>query len=207
MRIVAMILGFAVSTVAHAQAAAPPTAPAPTASPPTWGTRDPLALPGDNLPPSLAGVITPPPINPNAIRPTPPASPPLALALEAAQAALAQCKADGYAVGVAVSNSVGGLVAGIQADGAFPGRVYNAVRKNLTAIEFGTPNSSVRDNLRAKDFATLARVKPNMTLLPGAVPLFTEGKLIGAIAVSGAPGGDRDEVCAVVGAAVFSGKR
>ena len=57
-------------------------------------------------------------------------------------------------MGVAVSNSVGGMVAGIQADGAFPGRVYNAVRKNLTAIEFGTPTSAVRDKLRANDFET-----------------------------------------------------
>ena len=198
-----MLAGIAVSTVV--QTAPAPTVAAPTGSPPSWATRDPLSLPGDSLPPLLTAVLVPPPINPNAIRPTPPASPSLALALQAAQAAIAQCKADGYAVGVAVSNSVGGMVAGIQADGAFPGRVYNAVRKNLTAIEFGTPTSAVRDKLRANDFETLARVKPNMTLLPGAVPLFSDGKLIGAIGVSGAPGGERDEICAVAGAAVWGG--
>ena len=79
----------------------------------------------------------------------------------------------------------------------------NAARKNLVAIEFGTSNSAVRDKLRANDYATLARVKPNMTLLAGAIPLYIEGKLIGAIGVSGAPGGERDEVCAAAGATAF----
>lgn len=202
MRILLGLAGLVMAVVVRAQ-----TFPAPPqGSPPSAGTRDPLALPGDNLPPSLAAVVGPPlPINPNAPRSFPP-SPPLALALQAAQATLAKCHADGYEVGVAVANSVGGLVAGIQAEGAFPGRVYNAMRKNLVAIEFGTPSSAVRDKLRAGDFATLVRVKPNMTLLGGAVPLFSDGKLIGAIAVSGAPGGDKDEVCAAVGVAAFGGK-
>lgn len=196
----AMLVLVAIVTPVQAQT----PAPAPTLTVPSWVPRDPVALPGDNLPPSLAAVTAPPqPINPNATRPSPPPSPSLEKALQAAQAALAKCKADGYDVGVAVSNSVGGMIVGIQSEAAFPGRVYNAARKNLVAIEFGKPNSVVRDRLRAGDFATLARVKPNMTLLPGALPLYTEGKLIGAIGVSGAPGGERDEVCAVAGAAVL----
>ena len=202
MRIFVGLAGIMMAVAIRAQ-----TLPAPPqGSPPSAGIRDPLALPGDNLPPSLAAVVGPPlPINPNAPRSFPP-SPPLALALQAAQAALAKCHADGYEVGVAVANSVGGIVAGIQAEGAFPGRVYNAMRKNLVAIEFGRPSSEVRNKLRAGDFATLARVKPNMTLIGGAIPLFTEGKLVGAIAVSGAPGGDKDEICAAAGLAVFAGK-
>ena len=198
MRTVSLIALIAISTITHAQ-----TAPAPTLTPPSWVPRDPLALPGDNLPPPLAAVITPPPINPNASRPPPPPTPPLALALNAAQAALAKCNADGYQVGVAVSNSVGGMIVGIQSETAFPGRVFNAARKNLVAIEFMAPNSLTRDKLRAGDFTTLARVKPNMTLLAGALPLYSDGKLIGAIGVSGAPGGDRDEACAIAGVAVF----
>lgn len=212
MRTLPLLAVIAFSTVTQAQtvpAPAPAPAPAPTPTqatltPPSWIPRDPLALPGDNLPPPLAAVITPPPpANPNAPRPSPPPSPPLAVALQAAQAALAKCNADGYQVGVAVSNSVGGMIVGIQSETAFPGRVFNAARKNLVAIEFQAPNSQVRAKLRAGDFATLARVKPSMTLLAGALPLFSDGKLIGAIGVSGAPGGDSDEVCAAAGAAVF----
>lgn len=209
MRISLALLAIVAPTLAHAQtvpvpSASPPASP--TGSPPSWGTRDPLSLPGDNLPPPLSAVLVPPPINPAAPR-TPVAAPPLALAIAAAQAALAKCRADGYAVGVAVSNSVGGLVVGMQEDGAFPGRTYNAVRKNLVAIEFAAPSSAVREKLRAGDFATLTRTRPNMTLIGGAIPLFSNGKLNGAIAVSGAPAGDRDEACAAAGAAVFAASR
>ena len=206
MRIMLLLAGLAISTVTQAQmAVAPPPAPPPL--PPSWATRDPLALPGDPLPPSMATVIgTPPPPNPNAVRPPPPLGPPLMLALKAAQAALAKCRADGLAVGVAVSNSAGGMIVGLQADGAFPGRVYNAARKNLTSIEFGTPSLAVRQKLRAGDFAMLARIKPNMTVLGGAIPLYADGKLIGAIGVSGAPAGEADDACAAAGAALFVAK-
>lgn len=200
MRFLPLLAVIAISTSAQSQT----PLVTPTLTPPSWVPRDPLALPGDNLPPPLAAVIAPPPpINPNVTRPPPPASPTLDLALQAAQAALAQCAADGYNVGVAVSNSTGGMIVGLQSENAFPGRIYNAARKNLVAIEFGTPNSAVRDKLRAGDYATLARVRSNMTLLAGAIPLYSKGKLIGAIGVSGAPGGERDEVCAAAGAAVF----
>ena len=206
MRTLLLLAGLSISTVAQAQMAVGPLPAAPP-SPPSWGTRDPLALPGDPLPPSMATVIgAPPPPNPNAVRPPPPPGPPLMLALKAAEAALAKCKADGLAVGVAVSNSAGGMIVGLQADGAFPGRVYNAARKNLVSIEFGTPSLAVRQKLRAGDFATLARVKPNMTVLGGAIPLYADGKLIGAIGVSGAPAGEADEVCAAAGAAMFAAK-
>jgi uncharacterized protein GlcG (DUF336 family) len=193
----------AISTPSPPTSSPPPTSP-PTL-PPTWATRDPLSLPGDPLPPPMASVIgSPPPPNPNMPRPAPPPAPPMALALRAAEAALAKCKADGLAVAVAVSNSAGGMIVGLQADGAFPGRVYNAARKNLVAVEFGTSSLAVRAKLRAGDFATLARVKPNMTPIGGAIPLFVDGKLVGAIAVSGAPAGEADDICAAAGAAVFA---
>lgn len=208
MRIWQIFVGFAVTTVAQAQPAAiappPPMVGPPPSTPPSSAPRDPLSLPSDNLPPSMATILGPPPvINPNMQRPPPPLAPPLALAIKAAQAALTQCHSEGFEVGVAISNSIGGMVVGIQAEGAFPGRAYNAVRKNLVSLEFGMPSMKVREKLRAGDFATLARVKPNMTLLGGALPLYSDGKLIGAIGVSGAPKGEIDEVCAAAGAAVF----
>lgn len=148
---------------------------------------------------------TPPPINPGAPR-TPVASPSLAFSIKAAKAAIARCQSEGFAIRVAVSNSVGGLVVAMQAEGAFPGRTYKAVRKNLVAIEFGTASSAVRAKLRSSDFATVVRTRPNMTLLGGAIPLMADGKMIGAIGVSGAPAGEIDEVCALAGAALLSAK-
>lgn len=178
--------------------------------PPAVSARDPLSLPGDILPSPIAVVLAPPaPPGGTPPSPLPPRSavpgPSLAIALTAAQAALKRCEADGLKVGVAVSDSLGVLVVGLQMEGANPGRIFNAARKNLAAIEFGLPTSAVRERLRANDFAMLARVKPSMTLFPGAVPLIVDGKLIGAIGISGATSG-QDEVCAAAGAAAIVGR-
>jgi uncharacterized protein GlcG (DUF336 family) len=199
-----------VAPLAASQAQTLPVSATPVvASAPTL--RDPVALPGDNLPPPVSAALAPP--RPPSIglstgQPAPRpvvTGPSLEVALEAAQAALARCRSDNLTVGTAVSDSTGVIMVGLQMVGANPGRVYNAVRKNIAAIEFGEPVSAVRDRLRAKDFATLARVKPNMTLSPGAVPLISNGKVIGAIGVSGATA-DQDEVCAAAGAAAVAGK-
>ncbi|HUO21720.1 MAG TPA: heme-binding protein [Caulobacteraceae bacterium] len=125
------------------------------------------------------------------------------MALKAVQAALADCHSKGFAVGSAVADSAGVIIVGMQATGTHPGTIYNAMRKTLVALEFGVRNSVVRDKLRAGDYATLARVRPSMTLFPGAVPLFSAGKLIGAIGVSGGPAGEIDEGCAAAGAAAI----
>ncbi|MBB5687760.1 heme-binding protein [Sphingobium boeckii] len=181
------------------------TIPAPPA--PTPVARDPISLPGDNLPPPLAialaiqGTTGPRAPAPRAVI----SGPSLDIALEAAQAALEKCRADDLKVGTAVSDSLGVMVVGLQMSGANPGRIYNAVRKNIAAIEFGEPTSAVREKLRAKDYATLLRVRPNMTLFPGGVPLISDGKVIGAIAVSGATA-EQDEACAAAGAAAVSSK-
>ena len=179
--------------------------PPPAASLPA---RDPIALPGDVLPPTVGMSLAPPRPpgqRPPEVRPIV-AGPSLEMAIEAAQAALARCQADNLVVGVAVSDSLGGVVVGLQMTGANPGRIFFAARKNLTAIEFALPTSGVREKLRAKDFDVLTRVKPNMVVFPGAVPLLDAGgKVIGAIGVSGATA-EQDEVCAAAGAAVAKGK-
>jgi uncharacterized protein GlcG (DUF336 family) len=202
----ALLAGQSALQAQPVPAAAGPVAMPP---PPASAPRDPLALPGDILPPALAGALAPPrpPAAPGAPPPPRPvvAGPSLEVALAAAQAALASCKAGNLTVGTAVSDSQGVIVVGLQMSGANPGRIYNAARKNLTAIEFGEPSSAVLEKLRAKDFATLARVKPNMTLRPGAVPLMAGGKVIGAIGVSGATS-EQDEACAAAGAAAVAGR-
>ncbi len=186
---------------------AQPSPPAPVAGQPAVpsviANRDPVALPGDVVPPTMAASLAPPrPASqrPQEVRPVI-AGPPLDVALQAAQAALARCRADNLVVGVAVSDSLGGLLTGLQMSGANPGRIFSASRKNLTVVEFGMPTSAVREKLRSKDFDTLLRIKPNMVVFPGAVPLLDGGgKVIGAIGVSGATA-EQDEVCAAAGAA------
>lgn len=187
-------------SAAHAQM--PPAAGA-APGPNPAAAADPTRLPGDNPP---MGMMGPRPAagGPPAAGARPAAAPPvpgpsLALALEAAQAALDACAADGLKVGVAVVDSAGQLHVGLTADGANPGRIYMAVRKTLAALAFKTPTSEVQPKLAA-DPSAAAMVKPNMATGAGAVPLMAGDQLLGAIGVSGATS-QQDEKCAVVGAA------
>jgi len=41
----------------------------------------------------------------------------------------------------------------------------------------------------------------NVMALPGAVAFMAEGQIVAALGVGGAPGGDKDEVCAQAGVA------
>ena len=183
----------------------------PARVPPTAREHSPLALPGDNPPPPLESMMAPPRPQ-TAQTPRPPAPPPpmvdgpgAALALEAAQAALARCSADGLKVGVAVSDSAGNLLVGLTMDGVAPGRIYNAARKNLVAIAFKLPSSTIQTRLRAGDSAIAARVTPAMAVFPGALPLMAGERVIGAIGISGQANG-KDDVCAGAGVAAIASK-
>ena len=194
-------------SAAHAQMP-PASGAAPGANP---AAADPTRLPGDNPPMGMMGprpAGAPPAGGPPAGGPPPatplPPSASLALALEAAQAALDACTADGLKVGVAVVDSAGNLQLGLNGDSARPGRIYTAVRKNLAALAFKTPTSEVQAKLAA-DPSAAAMVKPNMMTTAGAVPLMAGDQLLGAIGVSGATS-QQDEKCAAVGAAKIKAK-
>jgi uncharacterized protein GlcG (DUF336 family) len=63
------------------------------------------------------------------------------------------------------------------------------------------PSAKASEMLPA-DKAMLARVKPNMFVMAGALPIIVDRTTIGAIGVSGAAGtpfGHADEVCAAAG--------
>ena len=170
-------------------------------------------LPGDDVPPPLARMVTPmTPPAPGAApvaRPAPPplpAGPSFAVALEAARAAIDFCRTKGTLAGVAVSDSLGNLVVGLNGEGAQPGRIYMAARKNLAAIAFGRPSFAAQAPLHAGDEAALALVKPNMIFWGGAAPIIVEGGTSGAFGVSGGSL-QRDEECAAAGVAAIKGRR
>jgi len=135
--------------------------------------------------------------------PPPPArGPSLDLALEAAQTALSTCKANGYNVTVLVVDSAGVPKAELVGDGAFGMTPAIALRKAVTATTFKERSGAVGE--RAKTDKALAdRIAADPTLITwaGALPLKVGDEVIGAIAVSGAPGGDKDEACATAGIA------
>jgi uncharacterized protein GlcG (DUF336 family) len=150
---------------------------------------------------SLAGAASaqPPAVAPAA----PPApGPSLALALEAAQAAVAACQANGYKAGVTVLDSAGVIKAVLAADGASPRGVNSSHTKATTSLKFKEPSATTQARAE-KDpaFAATVTVDPTLNARAGAVLLFSKGVIIGAIGVGGAPGGDKDEACAAAGLA------
>jgi uncharacterized protein GlcG (DUF336 family) len=173
----------------------------------------PRSLPADNLPPfrmlDAQGNLVPlPALPPEGLHHGPGAAPEstargpsLALALEASLAAIESCRSKGYRIGVSVIDSSGEARAMITADGADGSHVFVAMRKALTALAFEMPSAKAAD-LISSDKALLVRVKPNMFIMGGALPIIVNRETIGAIGVSGAAGmpfGHQDEVCAAVG--------
>jgi len=129
--------------------------------------------------------------------PSPPAKgPSSAAAVALAQAAIAACAANGYKVTAVVLNSAGVLRVQISSDGAPEMTGAVGVRKAFTAITFKEPSGAVGDKAKT-DPALADRIKndPKLITWAGGQPLMVGGELIGAIGVSGAPGGDKDDAC------------
>ena len=173
------------------------------------------SLPADNLPPfrmldehgTLPPIPPPPPgglhHGPGSAPESSVPGPTLAQALAAAQTAIATCRAAGYRVGVSVIDSAGEARALLTADGADGSHVFVGTRKALTALAFKVSSAKAADDIAA-DKTLLARVKPNMFVMGGALPILRGTEVIGAIGVSGAGGtpfGHQDELCAAAGRA------
>ena len=137
----------------------------------------------------------------------PPAkAPQLALALEAAQAALAACAKDGVKGAASVVDSAGALRLLLTADGAGSDQAEISRKKAATAVALKAVTSEVADKME-KDPAFKAKIEADKTLFPrpGGLLLMLGNDMIGAIGFSGAsrlngvPGGVRDEACAKAG--------
>lgn len=130
--------------------------------------------------------------------------PSAALALEAVTAAIAACKAHGYPlVAATVVNAGGELKVMISADGTPPGHaVPRSAAKARAALAYDMPSADLQARA-AQDAALTAELAKRSDIVPraGGEPLRSHGVLIGAIGVSGAPGGDKDDACALAGLA------
>ena len=130
----------------------------------------------------------------------------MALALEAAQAALTACAANGVKVAASIVDSAGELRLLLTADGAAQEEVEISRKKASTAVALKEVTSEVADRME-KDQAFKAKIETDKSLFPrpGGIPLVVGNEVIGAIGVSGAsrlngvPGGVRDEACAKAG--------
>ena len=127
---------------------------------------------------------------------------PLALASEAAQAALAACEKQGYRVSVAVVNHAGLLKVLLKGDGSGPHTIDSSSKKAYTSVSLGHSTSElvtlIGDNPAA---AGLRDMNEKILILGGGLPIKVGKKVIGGIGVGGAPGGEKDEACAQAGIA------
>ena len=151
-RVVSLLLLIAIASLfSFSQAAVGPFGDKPDS---------PRSLPADNLPPfrmlDAQGNLVPlPALPPEGLHHGPGAAPEstargpsLALALDAAQAAIESCRTKGYRIGVSVIDSVGEARAMITADGADGSHVFVATRKALTALAIG---NAERESRRSGD--------------------------------------------------------
>ena len=167
----------------------------------------PASLPGDTLPPfgmlDNSGKLIPQPPRlgnaaPQRRGPVHTRGPEMALAIEAARAAVESCEAGGYYIGASVIDTFGQPRAMVESDGSDGGHVYVAVRKALVALALKMPSSKASEAVQ-KSPELLSRITPQMFVMEGAVPIMAGSEMIGAIGASGAAGGDQDEVCAIAG--------
>ena len=122
-----------------------------------------------------------------------------ALALEAAQAAIAACKAQGYNVTVTVADRMGLPKVVIVRDG--PAGVGTEVtrRKAYTSALQRVSTGDFTKRISTPGAFNPAQFDTQLATGQGGVPIKVGEDTIGAIAVGGAPGGDKDEACAIAG--------
>jgi uncharacterized protein GlcG (DUF336 family) len=123
------------------------------------------------------------------------------MALTIIEAATAQCEKDGYSITVAVLDRVGRFRAYLQGDKASLANIELARRKAHTALTFR--RTSMEWAQRTAEGSNLAGQRSLTDVIPlgGGIPIKIGEDTIGAIGVSGAPGQDKDEVCAQAGLA------
>ena len=120
-------------------------------------------------------------------------------ALKAAQAALESCRKAGYQVAVAVSDRAG--VPQVVLRDRFGGvhTVKVAIDKAWTSASFRIPTAQLATETQAGRPMSGIRSVPRVAAFGGGVPIEAGGSTLGAIGVSGAPGGEADEACARAG--------
>ena len=120
------------------------------------------------------------------------------LTLDAAQAiaqeALAKCRADGYKVTVLVVDALNAPKAMVRDDGATASTTEVAKMKATATMLYNRPSGPAQPP--APGTAAPPATIPGTINAQGGVPIKVGNVTIGAVAVSGAPGGDKDAACA-----------
>jgi uncharacterized protein GlcG (DUF336 family) len=125
----------------------------------------------------------------------------LALANEAATAALQFCSAKGWKVSVAVVDRAGQLKTQLRADGAGPHTLDSSRRKAYTSASLREGTSKLLEIVQKNPGAATLPMIDGLLILGGGLPIHAGDEVIGAIGIGGAPGGHLDDQCAEAGIA------
>jgi uncharacterized protein GlcG (DUF336 family) len=124
-------------------------------------------------------------------------------ALKAAQAALKKCRDNGFQVTVAVVDRMGVAQVLLRDRYAGPHTPRMARSKAYTAVSFRTNTTALAEATQAGRPSSGVRHLPGVAAVGGGLMIEAGGGLLGAIGVSGAPGGKEDDVCAAAGIAAI----
>jgi uncharacterized protein GlcG (DUF336 family) len=125
----------------------------------------------------------------------------LSIAMEIAMEAVAACEQSGYHVAATVVDASGIIKAVGKGDLAPPHTLDSSRGKAYAAVSLGpnfsenTTSAIVTRVVNGPAFGPLQHLA-GVFLVAGGVVIKSSDEVIGAVGVGGAPGGDKDEVCA-----------
>jgi glc operon protein GlcG len=104
-------------------------------------------------------------------------------ARKAAAKAAAEAKKNGWNVAIAVVDDAGHLIYFERIDETQIASIDIAIGKARTAVNFKRPTKALEDAINGGQYAILTF--PNSIPREGGLPIFADGKVVGAIGVSG----------------------
>ena len=118
---------------------------------------------------------------------------------DAATAALEQCRKNGYRVTVTVLDRTARTRVVLHDDSANPHTIENSLRKAYTSLTFRAPSGDFGKRITSTPTGAGALHLDKITTSEGALPIMAGKDIVGSIGISGAPGGEKDAVCAQAG--------
>jgi len=119
-------------------------------------------------------------------------------------AAEAKAAEIGQPMNIAVVDGGGNLVSHVRMDGAWIGSVDISINKAFTSRAFDITTKDLADNSQSGDqfFGIHVSNRGRVMIFAGGIPLKRDGKVVGAVGVSGGSG-EQDHSVAEAGAAAF----
>jgi uncharacterized protein GlcG (DUF336 family) len=129
---------------------------------------------------------------------------PLDLAIQAADAALKACAAEGHNVSVAIMTRDGATKVLLKADNSGPHTVTSAQGKAFTSAAMGRDTAGLAEFIASQPSNNgLRDMDSRMVIQAGGLPIRFGDALVAGIGVGGAPTGAIDAGCAVAGLQVI----